>query len=120
MKRKRERDDALYARMLQVMAEKRLYLRKHLSRDDVAREVLTNRTYLTRALKGRGLNFAQFVNSYRAQHAIGLLFDPRYREASPADIAEMSGFATVEAMNRYVKKSAGSTACAMRKRVLKD
>jgi len=106
--------------MLQVMAEKRLYLRKHLSREDVAREVLTNRTYLTHALKGRGLNFAQFVNSFRAQHAIGVMFDPKYRDASPADIAEMSGFSTVESMNRYVKKSAGSTACAMRKRVLKD
>ncbi len=102
------------------MVEKRLYLRKHLSREDVAREVLTNRTYLTRALKVKGLNFAQFVNSFRAQYAIGILFDPRYRDASPADIAEMSGFATVESMNRYVKKSAGSTACAMRKRVLKD
>ena len=110
----------LYAGLLRLMEEKRLYLRKHLTRDEVARELMTNRTYVTRALKGRGLNFSQFVNAFRVQHAIGLLFDEHFRDVPPADIAEMSGFATVDTMNRYVKKSAGSTACAMRIRVLKD
>ncbi len=106
--------------MIRAMEEKQLFLRKRLSRADVAREVMTNRTYLTRALKGRGLNFSQFVNAYRAQYAINLLFDARYRDARPGDIAELSGFSSVETMDRYVKKCAGSTACAMRKRVLKD
>ena len=102
------------------MEQRQLFLRKGLSRDDLAREVMTNRTYITRALKARGLNFSRFVGAYRAQYAIGLLFDPRYRDARPFDIAELSGFSSVETMNRYVKKSAGSTACAMRIRVLKD
>ena len=106
--------------MQRVMEERRLFLRKGLSRDDLAREVMTNRTYITRVLKGHGMNFSQFVNAYRAQYAIGLLFDPRYFDARPPDIAELSGFSSVETMNRYVKKSAGSTACAMRIRVLEE
>ena len=56
-----------------LMREKKLFLQRHLTREDMAREVLTNRTYITRALKGRGLNFSQFVNAYRAQYAIDLM-----------------------------------------------
>ena len=100
-----------------LMRDKQLFLRKRLSRDEMAREVLTNRTYITRALKGRGLNFSQFVNAYRAQYAISLMLDERYRDVPPADIAEMSGFSHVDTMNRYIKKSAGCGACAMREKV---
>lgn len=110
--------DALYAKMKKTMVRKRLFLRKGLTRDEVARELNTNRTYVTRALKGRGLNFAQFVNSYRAQYAIGLMLSKKYAETPLADIAEMSGFSHVETLNRYLKKSAGSTACAFRERIL--
>ena len=104
--------------MLQLMLEKKLFLRKHLTRDEMALEVMTNRTYITRALKGRGLNFSQFVNSFRAQYAIELMLDPEYRDTPPADIAELSGFSHMATMNRYIKKSAGATACAMRERIL--
>ncbi len=116
-RKRRVSDDEIFARMDALMRKQRLFLRKQLSRDDMAREVLTNRTYITRALKGRGLNFAQFVNSYRAQYAIELLLSERWRDASPEDIACMSGFSSADAMNRYIKKSTGSTGCAFRERV---
>lgn len=118
MRQRRSNEDEIYRKMQRLMRDKRLFLRKHLSRDDMAREVLTNRTYITRALHGRGQNFAQFVNSFRAQYAIELMLSDKYRDMPPADIAEMSGFSHVQTMNRYIKKSAGSTACAMRIRVL--
>ena len=120
MRRKRHSDDEIYAKMKQLMTERCLFLRKDLTRDQMAREVMTNRTYITRALKGRGLNFSQFVNAYRAQYALELMLDERYRDAPPADIAEMSGFSHVATMNRYLKKSAGSTACAFKVRVSDD
>ena len=100
-----------------LMREKKLFLQRHLTREDMAREVLTNRTYITRALKGRGLNFSQFVNAYRAQYAIDLMLDGKHADMPPADIAEMSGFSHVSTMNRYIKKSAGLTACAMREQI---
>lgn len=118
MSRKRHSDDAIYARMERLMLEKRLFLRKDLTRDVMAREVMTNRTYISRALQGRGLNFAQYVNAFRAQYAIELMLSEEHRNLPPADIAELSGFSHVATMNRYIKKSAGSTACAMRERVL--
>ncbi|MBR1539352.1 MAG: AraC family transcriptional regulator [Bacteroidales bacterium] len=116
-RKRRASDDEIYAKMDSLMRDKQLFLRKRLSRDEMAREVLTNRTYITRALKGRGLNFSQFVNAYRAQYAISLMLDERYRDVPPADIAEMSGFSHVDTMNRYIKKSAGCGACAMREKV---
>ena len=110
-------DDELYALLEGVMVEKRLFLCKDFTREDLAREVVTNRTYISRVLKKRGLNFARFVNSFRVQYAIELLLSDRYRDTSPEDIACMSGFSGADAMNRYIKKSAGSTACAFRERV---
>ena len=106
--------------MMRVMQEKQLYLRRDLTRDDLARAVLTNRTYITRALRCRGLNFSRFVNSFRAMHAIDLMMDGPYADASPADIAELSGFSSTDTMNRYIKKSAGTTACALKERMAGD
>ncbi|MBR3065100.1 MAG: AraC family transcriptional regulator [Bacteroidales bacterium] len=117
MRRKRHSDDEIYARMQLLMQEKKLFLHKDLTRDEMAREVMTNRTYISRALQGRGLNFAQFVNSFRAQYAIELMLSEDHRDLPPADIAELSGFSHVATMNRYIKKSAGTTACAMREKV---
>ena len=117
MRRKRIDDGQIYGKMNKLMREKRFFLQKGFSRDDMAREVMTNRTYISRALRGRGLNFSQFVNAFRAQYAIELLLDPANAALSPEDIAEMSGFSGADAMNRYIKKSAGSTACAVRKRM---
>ena len=57
------------------------------------------------------------MNAYRAQYAIELMLSDRYKDTPPGDIAEMSGFSHVDTMNRYIKKSAGCGACAMREKV---
>lgn len=120
MRRKQVDTDEIYEKMKRLMLERQLYLRQDLTRDCLAREVLTNRTYITRALKGRGLNFPQFVNSFRAAHAIELMASGSCPEASPEDIALLSGFSSADTMNRYIKKSAGLTACALRARMAGD
>ena len=108
----------LYVSLMRLMTQQRLYLDKGCSRTGVARELMTNRTYVSRALNARGMNFAQFVNAYRAEHAIGLLARPDMAAVPLEDIAELSGFSTLDQMNRYVKKSAGQSACALRTRFL--
>jgi len=117
MRRRALSDDQLYEKMEQVLRAKQLYLQKQLTRDDLARELLTNRTYITRALTGRGLSFPQFVNTFRTERALSLMMGPEGAMLPPADIAEMSGFSSVDTMNRYIKKSAGTTACAVRTRI---
>lgn len=116
MKRRIE-DEGLFAKLVVLMEEKELYLRKGLSRDDLAREAATNRTYLSRTLNARGMNFSQFVNSFRVQRAIEIFWQPEHADTPFADIAEMCGFTCEDALNRHLKKNAGCTACALRKRV---
>ena len=103
--------------MNRLMEQKRLYLQPGITRDIVAREVLTNRTYITRALRAKGFSFTQFVNSFRVAYALKLMADERYRDASPADIAEMSGFSSVDTMSRCIKKCAGFSAGVLRERM---
>ena len=106
--------------MLRLMAQRKLYLDPGCSRETFARELMTNRTYVSRALNARGLTFTQFVNSYRTQCAVALLARRDLADASLGDIAEMSGFASVDRMNLCLKKSAGLTACALRKRLMEE
>ena len=117
MRRKRFDADGIYEKMVQVMLDGKLFLRHDLSRDDLAREVMTNRTYVTRTLKMKGLSFPQFVNSFRAAYAIEQMASGRYPDTSPEEIAILSGFSSDDTMNRYIKKSAGLTACALKDRM---
>lgn len=107
----------LYAGMVRLMQERRLYLDKECSRETLSREMMTNRTYITRVLNARGMTCYQFINSFRVEHAMELLGRADLAGALLGDIAELSGFSGVDAMNRYLKKSAGLTACALRKRL---
>ncbi|MBR6424188.1 MAG: AraC family transcriptional regulator [Bacteroidales bacterium] len=109
--------ESLYAGLLRLMTERRLYLDRACCREMLAREMMTNRTYISRVLNLHGQTCQQFINAFRAQHAIGLLARADLAGTPLGDIAVMSGFSGLDAMNRYVKKSAGRTACALRKRL---
>lgn len=110
-----EEADRLYGRMKDYMVSGAFFLREDFCREDLAREMKTNRTYLTIALRVRHMTFNQFVNSYRAQYAIGLILNESY--LSVEDIAFRSGFSSARAMNRYIKQSAGLSAHALRYRI---
>ena len=117
MRKKRFDANGIYEKMVQLMRDRQLFLRPDLTRDDLAREVMTNRTYVTRTLRMKGLSFPQFVNSFRAAYAIEQMASGRYSDASPEEIAILSGFSSDDTMNRYIKKSAGLTACALKDRM---
>lgn len=114
------RDEAkkLYDRMKIYMLNSSEYLKEGFSREDMAKALRSNRTYLTEALRFKNLTFNEFVNSYRAQYAIELLVSRR--EASIEDIAFLSGFGTARSMNRYIKQSAGLPAHALREKIIRE
>ena len=107
----------LYYRLLVVMREKQLYLDRNLTRDDLAREALTNRTYVSAALRRHRTSFSTFVGEFRMQHALMLLRDEANRDLPLDVIAVRSGFSNADSMNRYIKKGAGETARALRQRL---
>ena len=85
---RRAGNDALYRAIVRLMTQRKLYLDRNCSREILARELTTNRTYISRALNAKGMTYTQFVNSFRAQHAIGLLSRPEFAETPLGDIAE--------------------------------
>lgn len=73
--------DALYAALVKYFNEEKPYLNPELKVKDVTHKLLTNRTYLNKAIKENGMvDFHHFVNSYRIRMAVDIFrMDPRER-----------------------------------------
>ena len=85
---------ALYARILDYMETCKPYLDAKYSLDDMARDLFSNKVYLSRAINYySGRNFKQFVNYYRVNYSIELM------RSAPTEkiiqIALRSGFHSV-------------------------
>lgn len=82
-----------------LFEEEKLYLNPRLKLSDVAREVGTNRTYLSRYFNNdNGQTFYDYVNQLRIYHAKDLLV--KYPSKSIALIAEESGFNSISTFRR--------------------
>ena len=90
-------------RLEKLFNDKQIYLNKDLTIWTLAKQLNTNRTYLSQLINADyGQNFSTFVNSYRVRHAENLQkFQP---ELSESEIAEMSGFGNVKSWKRARKK----------------
>ena len=109
--------DELYESLCMLLETRRLYLDENLSLDGLSQELSSNRTYVSRAMSMKSVSFSQLVNSFRARHAIDLIMKEDCRSVKLVEIAEASGFSSLRTMNRYVKQSAGVSACALRCRL---
>lgn len=104
-------DDAaanVMQRLCMLMEQKRPYQRAELKVGDIAETLGTTPRAISESIKDcRGLTFAQFVNTYRVEHAKHLL-------ASKPDlklvlVAQESGFATEQSFFRTFKTLTGLT-----------
>lgn len=101
------------AELMQQMINKGFYLTPETNMDDVARELGTNRTYLSRMLKAEfDTTFSELVTSLRMAHAERLL---RETNLSIMDIAMQSGFADDRYFARRFKKIHGISPVEYRK-----
>ncbi|MCQ2143157.1 MAG: helix-turn-helix domain-containing protein [Bacteroidales bacterium] len=88
-------NDAIFSRVeLYFKSEEMPFCKSDLLLADVARKVLTNKVYLSRAIHSKtGLNFCQYVNRFRVEYAKELYTkDPTLHVN---ELATMSGFATM-------------------------
>ena len=111
-----KREEELFIRMDRIIASERLYLNKNLSMAIMAREVGTNRTYLSAVLRNRDFTFSSYLGSFRVQRVLQLLADPALTGADAADIAEMSGFMSERTMNYYLNSTMGVSFSSIRRR----
>lgn len=85
--------DLLYKSLTKYYDKEKPYLTPNLTVNDVARELMTNRTYLSRAIRqNHMINFNYFTNSYRVREAAEI-FDSNPM-ARVSDVSVMSGFNT--------------------------
>lgn len=96
---------------------RRLYLDRSLSLEILARELGTNRLYLSKALALSG-GFTKYINGFRLQYAAQLMASSAGRNMRLSEIAERSGFISERVMNYYLVKHCGTTAREMRRRVM--
>lgn len=86
-----------------LFIEEKLYLNPQLKLSDVARQVGTNRTYLSRFFnQEKQMTFFDYVNNLRVEHAVGLLQKSNLRLNV---IAEQSGFNSISTFRRVLPLS---------------
>lgn len=92
------RMNALYARVVAYMEEKRPYLDENFSLKDLSLVMYTNKTYLSRVINYySGRNFKQFVNYYRVMYSVDMIRKDAH--LTVMELATMSGFHSVVTYN---------------------
>lgn len=103
-------DEALKDRLESLMAEEQPYLNPKLTLSELADLAHTNPHELSRAInQGFGMNFNDFVNSYRVEAFKQRVVEPRYQNHTFLAVAMMVGFNSKTAFNRSFKKLTGET-----------
>lgn len=91
-----------YKRTQEYMESHKPYLNPALSLEDLAKDIGTNKVYLSRTINVvSGSNFCQFVNYYRVQYAKELMRENKERKM--IEVAMASGFNSVVTFNMAFK-----------------
>ena len=112
------REDELFQRIERRIVRKELYRQKHLSLYILAKEVGTNRTYVSNILKHKGLTFSAYMGSFRVLKVIQLLSEPSGDNLDAGAVANRCGFMSERTMNYYLTVSLGMTFTMLRRRIV--
>lgn len=107
-----EETDRMMSRIAGVLREQQLFADPHLTIQDMANAIGSNRTYVSRCINRRtGLSFSQYVARYRVEHAQQILRDPKYRTDHEAitEAASLSGFSSDQTFYRVFKEQTDLT-----------
>lgn len=97
-----------------VFNEKQIYLNPLLNINDLAKELGTNRTYVSNYINQQlNTTFYDYVNSWRVKKAIVLL---ETTNLSLQEIATKSGFNSISSFRRYFVSRMGQTPSSYKKK----
>lgn len=100
--------NSLMSQFLTMMTERKLFLQPKLTLDDVADELDSNKTYISRMVnKHYGFGFPELVNIMRVDYAQHYFVS--HREAKQRVVARESGFLSASSFNTVFKKVTGMT-----------
>jgi AraC-like DNA-binding protein len=107
----------LIIRIDKAISSRKLYLDPDLSIRKVAKEIGTNRTYLSKSINLKtGQNFNEYINNFRSEHARNFIRESLLSDEGKnsykvsltmSDVASASGFRSLRALNRYHVKKYG-------------
>jgi AraC-like DNA-binding protein len=93
-----------------------VYLNPNLTLPGLARELGTNRSYLSKLInKEHQLNFNQFVNKHRVEEAAKMMESEDFKNLTVKDIGERCGFSNHNSFIRWFKEYFNSTPGDFRK-----
>jgi len=108
--------DAYEARLRALMAEEKPYRQEHLHVADLADMLSMPAHVLSQVINERmGMNFADFVNTYRVEEAKALLSDTSSDDYTLAAIGSEAGFNSRASFNRVFKKIVGTAPSEFRR-----
>jgi AraC-like DNA-binding protein len=115
----KESDALQYAeRLKNFMDTERPYLNPDLNLPQLAKDLDIPSHQLSQVInKNIGLNFFDFINSYRVEEIKAKISNPEYNKLSMLGIAFESGFNSKSAFNRVFKNLSGETPTQYKKRV---
>ena len=109
----------LKSELLLLFTRKKLYVKPDLRITHLSEQLKTNRTYISKVINEEfHMNFNEFVNQYRVEEAKALLGDPNNRFSTLDEIAEKSGFGSLNSFARIFKEKTGKTPGKYREQII--
>lgn len=117
-KREEDKNSELFARLEDVMKNKKLYLEKNLTRERAAEMIGSNRTYLSQMINEKtGMSFVHYVNNYRLNEAIEILSNPNDKIPMKA-LADHLGFSSPGTFYKLFLEKVGMTPAKYREKII--
>lgn len=111
-------ESSLFARITKLLNEERVFTKKDLTVEDIAKKMGTNIKYVSSAIKAASeMNFNTFINTYRVEEAKLLLSDNNRINWKIEAISEECGFNNSTTFYQTFKKITGLTPASYRKMV---
>lgn len=100
----------LKTELIQLFTRNKIHINPDLRITHVSEQLKTNRTYISRMINEKfKMNFNEFVNQYRIEEAKNILQNPEFQFSTLEEIAEKSGFGSVNSFSRLFKEMTGKT-----------
>ena len=105
--------------LVRIITDKKLYLDPKLTIHDLARQLGTNRTYLSNLINHHyNTNFVTFINQYRVEEAKKILSNPNYSDKKALhDAIDFCGFQSEQSFYRIFKQHTKKTPLEWRKSI---
>lgn len=114
-----EKTEQLYNTFVGWLEKEKIYRRKDLTLEIVAKELNSNRDYLSRSINDRGIRFTDLINKYRVEEAVKIISDPTNIKSryNLSIIASEVGFNSDSVFIDAFKKQIGMTPTQFRENI---